>query len=193
MRVLFAAGTGACAVYPLLGSRRGWKMVATERDQDSLVSARQNVERNGLQQQIQGESGRADRSDGRCRVTRLVCQWETHVASIGEVSGWLCTRRLGHARHNHDVATILYKISCKTSFCPGDIGNVAHRRTATRERLDELVSVRSSDSDYDLCVHYFVVGLGVAKLLTTGDSSIATTSLVAKVTFGELFTLTLVL
>ncbi|XP_037071657.1 RNA N6-adenosine-methyltransferase mettl16-like [Pollicipes pollicipes] len=46
-------GTGPCAVYALLGARRGWRMVATERDADSLAVARRNVQKNSLQQLVQ--------------------------------------------------------------------------------------------------------------------------------------------
>ncbi|XP_037071666.1 U6 small nuclear RNA (adenine-(43)-N(6))-methyltransferase-like [Pollicipes pollicipes] len=49
-------GTGPCAVYALLGARRGWRMVATERDADSLAVARRNVQKNSLQQLVQGEN-----------------------------------------------------------------------------------------------------------------------------------------
>ncbi|KAF0302207.1 U6 small nuclear RNA (adenine-(43)-N(6))-methyltransferase [Amphibalanus amphitrite] len=45
-------GTGACAVYALLGSRRGWHMIGTERDPDSLEAARRNVQKNGLDNQV---------------------------------------------------------------------------------------------------------------------------------------------
>ena len=56
MLCVYYPGTGACAVYPLLGSRRGWNMIGTESDPDSVSAARQNVERNGLQKQVQSES-----------------------------------------------------------------------------------------------------------------------------------------
>ncbi|KAF8438425.1 S-adenosyl-L-methionine dependent methyltransferase [Boletus edulis BED1] len=47
-------GTGASAIYPLLACRLEpkWSIVATDIDRVSLVSARQNVERNGLSDRI---------------------------------------------------------------------------------------------------------------------------------------------
>ncbi|KAH7882085.1 hypothetical protein F5I97DRAFT_1911874 [Phlebopus sp. FC_14] len=47
-------GTGASAIYPLLACRLEptWQFIATDIDKDSLVSAQQNVERNGLSDRV---------------------------------------------------------------------------------------------------------------------------------------------
>jgi 23S rRNA (adenine1618-N6)-methyltransferase len=46
-------GTGASAIFPLLGARRfGWSFVALDSSADALAHARSNVERNGLQHLI---------------------------------------------------------------------------------------------------------------------------------------------
>ncbi|XP_013145089.1 PREDICTED: methyltransferase-like protein 16 [Papilio polytes] len=43
-------GTGACAIYPLLAAKKNkWHMVGTEKDEDSIKMALDNVERNDLQ------------------------------------------------------------------------------------------------------------------------------------------------
>ncbi|XP_072949317.1 U6 small nuclear RNA (adenine-(43)-N(6))-methyltransferase [Epargyreus clarus] len=47
-------GTGACAIYPILAAvKNKWFMVGTESDEDSLKKARDNIERNNLQDLIQ--------------------------------------------------------------------------------------------------------------------------------------------
>ncbi|XP_068633543.1 U6 small nuclear RNA (adenine-(43)-N(6))-methyltransferase [Battus philenor] len=46
-------GTGACAIYPLLiATKNKWSMVATEKDDESLEKARENVEINSLKDLI---------------------------------------------------------------------------------------------------------------------------------------------
>ncbi|XP_013164872.1 PREDICTED: methyltransferase-like protein 16 [Papilio xuthus] len=46
-------GTGACAIYPLLAANKNkWHMVGTEKDEDSLKMALDNIERNNLQHLI---------------------------------------------------------------------------------------------------------------------------------------------
>ena len=52
---LFRAGTGASAIYPLLGAKlHDWHFFATEVDQASVDYAEQNVTQNGLDQLIKG-------------------------------------------------------------------------------------------------------------------------------------------
>ncbi|CAG9859973.1 unnamed protein product [Phyllotreta striolata] len=47
-------GTGASCVYPLLGAKKnGWYMVASEVDEESVRSAKSNVDRNNLQELVQ--------------------------------------------------------------------------------------------------------------------------------------------
>lgn len=54
-------GTGASCIYPLLGARmNGWKFLASEQDEKSTISARKNVEQNGLQHLIQVENVQID-------------------------------------------------------------------------------------------------------------------------------------
>lgn len=49
-------GTGASCVYPLMAAKKySWKMIATEIDNVSLEYAKNNVERNNLQDIIKGE------------------------------------------------------------------------------------------------------------------------------------------
>ncbi|XP_061383729.1 U6 small nuclear RNA (adenine-(43)-N(6))-methyltransferase [Danaus plexippus] len=46
-------GTGACAIYPLLAAvKNKWTMVGTETDEESLLKATENVQRNNLQNLI---------------------------------------------------------------------------------------------------------------------------------------------
>ncbi|CAB3220738.1 unnamed protein product [Arctia plantaginis] len=46
-------GTGACAIYPLLAAvKNKWSMVGTEMDTESLLKAKENVQRNGLTELI---------------------------------------------------------------------------------------------------------------------------------------------
>ncbi|CAH1638254.1 unnamed protein product [Spodoptera littoralis] len=46
-------GTGACAIYPLLGAvKNKWKFVGTESDAESFTKAEENVQRNNLQELI---------------------------------------------------------------------------------------------------------------------------------------------
>ncbi|XP_022837995.1 U6 small nuclear RNA (adenine-(43)-N(6))-methyltransferase isoform X2 [Spodoptera litura] len=46
-------GTGACAIYPLLGAvKNKWKFVGTESDAESFTNAEENVQRNNLQELI---------------------------------------------------------------------------------------------------------------------------------------------
>ena len=48
-------GTGASGIYPLLGCRMNeWRFLATEIDNESFQSAKDNVERNHLQNKIKG-------------------------------------------------------------------------------------------------------------------------------------------
>lgn len=43
-------GTGACAIYPLLGARKNkWHMIGTETDDESFNKARENVKQNNLE------------------------------------------------------------------------------------------------------------------------------------------------
>ncbi|XP_046966198.1 U6 small nuclear RNA (adenine-(43)-N(6))-methyltransferase [Vanessa cardui] len=47
-------GTGACAIYPLLAAvKNKWKMLGTETDEESLMKAKDNIERNMLQHLIE--------------------------------------------------------------------------------------------------------------------------------------------
>lgn len=43
-------GTGACAIYPLLAAvKNKWHMVGTETDDESILKANDNINRNNLQ------------------------------------------------------------------------------------------------------------------------------------------------
>ncbi|XP_014255372.1 U6 small nuclear RNA (adenine-(43)-N(6))-methyltransferase [Cimex lectularius] len=46
-------GTGACCIYPLVAAKRfSWNMIGTEVDENNFKCAKENVERNGLQDKI---------------------------------------------------------------------------------------------------------------------------------------------
>lgn len=52
-KFLFLLGTGACAIYPLLGAvKNKWHMTGTELDEFSIEMAQKNVENNNLSQYI---------------------------------------------------------------------------------------------------------------------------------------------
>lgn len=48
------AGTGACAIYPLLAAKKNkWHMLGTDTDKDSIAIAQQNIDKNKLQDYVQ--------------------------------------------------------------------------------------------------------------------------------------------
>jgi 23S rRNA A1618 N6-methylase RlmF len=72
-------GTGASAIFPLMGARRfGWSFVALDSNEDALSHARANVERNGLQQliavqHVAGDSSIIDAINAHPNITHTMC------------------------------------------------------------------------------------------------------------------------
>lgn len=55
---IFSLGTGASCIYPLLAAKKfQWSMVGTDINKESIKNAIGNVEKNNLQNLIQGKYG----------------------------------------------------------------------------------------------------------------------------------------